>query len=127
MGGEERERAEGLVLSGGNSLLCSGLQDIDATAQRCTEFREQGEHLGVQIVQTRLAADQSQEEVQQTLVESRARGVPSATEAQARLLETSIRARFMVDSIQSLADSHESGEFRERAMQLLAEHRLLTG
>ncbi|KAJ1631420.1 hypothetical protein T492DRAFT_996046 [Pavlovales sp. CCMP2436] len=104
---------------------------IADTSGRIGEYEGRSQHLGSQVVAQQLESDRSRQNVAHTLAELRvvsggaADAVPVAAELQARVLETSTRARFMVDSLRNLAEAHEGGEFRESVMHLLVERRLV--
>ena len=88
--------------------------------------------MGSQVVAHQLEADRTHQDVMQTLAElrvasGRSPDAPLPAELHAQVVETSTRARFMVDSLRNLAEAHESGEFRDATIQLLSERRLIVG
>lgn len=74
--------------------------------------------------------ERTRQDVMQTLAELRVASgrppeQPLPAELHAQLLETSTRARFIVDSLRSLADAQESNDFREQTMHKLSQRRLV--
>jgi hypothetical protein len=106
---------------------------ISDTSGRIGEYEGRSQHLGTEVVSQQLESERSRQDVSHTLAELRVvsggatDSVPVAAELQAKVLETSTRARFMVDSLRNLAEAHEGGEFKESVMHLLVERRLVAG
>ena len=103
------------------------MQTLDG---RIGEYEARSQHLGAEVVSQQLENERSRQDVGQTLAElrvasGRSADAPLPVELHAQVVETSTRARFMVDSLRNLAEAHDTGEFRESVMQLLTERRLL--
>jgi len=107
-------------------------QAIGTAGARISEYEGQSQQLGSQVVAHQLEADRTRQDVAQTLAElrvatGRSADAPLPAELHAQVVETSTRARFMVDALRNLAEAHEAGEFRDATVQLLTERRLIVG
>jgi hypothetical protein len=105
-------------------------QSLKSSAELIGEYEAQSQDLGARVVEYQLEADRSRQDVSQLLAElhvstGRPPDAPLPAELHAQVVETSTRARFMVDSLRNLAEAHEAGEFRDSVMQLLTERRLI--